>query len=89
MFQGKIFADQEFTKLAEKYEAHAAEERDFQNRFMQRLLDLGADIKIEARGEVELFEDPIEFLKNDYEISKKGVSDVKEIAYAAIKDHTS
>lgn len=89
MMQARIFEDQEFTKLAEKYYGHAEEERDFQNKFIQRILDLDGGIKLQPRGEMNLFKDPVEFIKNDFEISKKGVSELKELVKASIEDPTS
>lgn len=89
MFQGKIFEDQEFTKLAEKYTDHAAEEREFQRRFIQRIFDLGGEVSLEAREPISLYKDPIDFIKADYEISKEGLAGIKDLTSSAISDHTT
>ena len=89
MMQARIFEDQEFIKLSEKYDTHAGEERDFQNRFMQRILDLDEEIKLQPREEMNLYKDPVEFIKNDLEISKKGVGELKGLVKASIEDPTS
>ena len=39
--ESKIFAAQGFTKLAEKYAEHSAEEMGWVEQFMDRILDLG------------------------------------------------
>ena len=39
--QSKVFADQGFNKLAEKYAEHSAEEMGYVEQFIERILDLG------------------------------------------------
>ena len=50
--QSRIFFSQGFTKLANKYSDHAKEERDYAERIMDRILDLGGDLKNGARKEL-------------------------------------
>jgi bacterioferritin (cytochrome b1) len=47
--QSRIFASEGFTKLAEKYAEHAEEERVYVEKCIDRLLDLGCDVKLEQR----------------------------------------
>ncbi|MBQ9708901.1 MAG: hypothetical protein IJV66_06935 [Firmicutes bacterium] len=49
--QSKIFASEGFSKLADKYAEHAAEERGYVDKCIDRLLDFGCDVKLEAKAE--------------------------------------
>ncbi|MBR1774745.1 MAG: hypothetical protein IJ759_04380 [Bacteroidales bacterium] len=52
--QGKMFSSQGFTKLGEKYIGHYDEEMGWVDKFIDRILDLGGEIKQEARGKLNL-----------------------------------
>ncbi|MBP5771331.1 MAG: hypothetical protein J6W75_08215 [Bacteroidaceae bacterium] len=71
--QGKIFGSLGFKKLEKKYLEHADEEAGFVNRFIDRLLDLGGELKQEAVEAQTLYQDPIEFLKADFQVSVEGI----------------
>lgn len=58
--QSRIFANAGFTKLADKYAEHAEEERGYVTKCIDRLLDLGCDVKLEAKGEAPVCKDPVE-----------------------------
>ncbi|WP_211436816.1 ferritin-like domain-containing protein [Campylobacter sp. RM9328] len=68
--QSRIFASQGFSKLAEKYKEHAAEEREFVVKFMDRILDLGGELKLESKERDKVYKDAVEFIKADFEVSK-------------------
>jgi bacterioferritin len=71
--QGKVFASLGFSKLGEKYAEHAIEEQGYVDQFIDRLLDLDAEVKIEATQADKVFQNPIEFLKNDCQVSADGI----------------
>ena len=71
--QSKIFADQGFNKLAEKYAGHADEEMGWVDKFNERILDLGATPQVAASPAQPVFTDPVEFIKADLEISHREV----------------
>lgn len=71
--ESKIFADQGFSKLGEKYADHAAEEMEWVDKFIERILDLGATPKVEAAPEMSVFTDPVAYIKSDLEISRREV----------------
>ena len=71
--QAKIFGSLGYKKLEEKYMGHAAEEQGFVERFIDRLLDLGGELKQEAVPAQALYQDPFEFLKADYKVSVAGI----------------
>ena len=71
--QGKIFADQGFSKLGEKYAEHAAEEMAWVDQFVERILDLGGTPLVQAAPEMPVFTDPVEYIKADLEVSHREV----------------
>ncbi len=83
MIQSRIFASQGFSKLAEKYAEHAEEEQKYVVLCIDRLLDLGADVKNEAKQETPIRKDIVEWLKYDLKISKEGLPWLAEIIEAA------
>ena len=48
--QGQIFKAQGFTKLGEKYIGHYTEEMEWVEKFIDRILDLGGEVKVEDSG---------------------------------------
>ena len=87
--QSKIFGAQGLTKLAEKYAEHATEEREYVEKCIDRLLDLGVEIKLEAKKEGKVFTDAIEWVKYDLQVSKDGLAWLKEIVELARTDYTT
>ncbi len=71
--QAKVFGSMGFHKLEAKYLDHAKEEAEFVDQFIDRLLDLGGELKQEAVEAQTLYKDPIEFLKADYKVSVDGI----------------
>lgn len=71
--QSKIFEDQGFMKLAEKYAGHAEEEMGWVDKFNERILDLGGTPQVAASPAQPVFTDPVEFIKADLEISHREV----------------
>ncbi len=87
--QSRIFAAEGFTKLAEKYAEHATEERGWVEKCTDRLLDLGVDVKLEAKKEGPVYKDPVDWVKYDLEVSKAGLAWLKEITEEAREDYTT
>lgn len=71
--QGMIFKGQGFTKLGEKYIGHFGEEMGWVEKFTERILDLGGDVKFEGMKSRDLICDPVEYVKADLAIQKPGV----------------
>ena len=71
--QGMIFKSQGITKLGEKYIGHFNEEMGWVEKFTERILDLGGDVKFEGMKERELIKNPIEYVKADLAIQEPGV----------------
>ena len=87
--QSKIFASQGFTKLADKYSEHASEERGYVMKCVDRLIDLGCDVKLEAKKEAQVFKDAIEFVKYDLQVSKDGLAWLAELVETSRTDYTT
>lgn len=87
--QSRIFASEGFSKLAEKYAEHAAEERGYVDKCIDRLLDLGCDVKLEAKREAPVCKDLVDWLKYDLQVSIDGLAWLKEITEAAREDYTT
>ena len=87
--QSKIFGAQGLTKLAEKYAEHATEERGYVDKCIDRLLDLGVEIKLEAKKEGKVYTDPVEWVKYDLQVSKDGLAWLKELVELARTDYTT
>ena len=87
--QSRIFASQGLTKLAEKYAEHATEERGYVDKCIDRLLDLGVEVKLESKKEGKVCTDPIEWVKYDLQVSKDGLAWLKTIVELAREDYTT
>ena len=84
--QGKVFAAQGFSKLGEKYAEHAAEEMEWVDKFIDRIIDLGGQPKVEAAPEQPIFNDVVEFIEADLEISRREVPVLQQLTTTLIDD---
>jgi bacterioferritin len=84
--QGKVFAAQGFSKLGEKYAEHATEEMEWVDKFIDRIIDLGGQPKVEAAPEQPIFNDVVEFIKADLEISRREVPVLQQLTTTLIDD---
>ncbi|MBR4801596.1 MAG: hypothetical protein IK041_02170 [Bacteroidales bacterium] len=71
--QGMIFKSQGLTKLGEKYIGHFNEEMGWVEKFTERILDLGEEVKFEGMKSRALICDPVEYVKADLAIQVPGV----------------
>lgn len=84
--QSQLFAAQGFSKLAEKYDGHSTEEMENVNKFMERIIDLGGQPKVEAAPEFPIYNDPVEFIKADLAISEREVPILMECTSSLAAD---
>ncbi|MCR4903142.1 MAG: hypothetical protein K6A23_09800 [Butyrivibrio sp.] len=87
--QSRIFASQGFSKLADKYAEHAVEERGYVDQCIDRIIDLGGEVKNEAKAEKPSCKDPIEWIKYDLQVSKDGLAALKKLTDCTIDDYTT
>ena len=74
--QGLVFGSKGLAALADKYAAHADEEMGWVEKFANRILDLGGEVKIEARPEAQVYDDIVEYLKSEQKVSIEGIAQV-------------
>ena len=84
--QGHIFKSQGFTKLGEKYIGHYNEEMEWVEKFIDRILDLGGEVKVEKHEARELVFDPVEYIKADLAIQEPGVELLRKCMATLIDD---
>ena len=71
--ESKIFASQGLGKLADKYAEHAEEEMGWVDKFIDRILDLGGEPKVESGPAMPTCADPVEYIKADLAVSVEQV----------------
>ena len=84
--EGKVFTDQGFTKLGEKYAEHAAEEMGWVDQFIERILDLGGTPKVEAAPAMPVTADPVEYIKADLAVSHEQVPILQQLVLSLQDD---
>ena len=89
VIQSRIFAAQGLTKLAKQYEEHAEEERGYVVKCIDRIIDLGGEVKLEDKNCAPICKDAVEYLKYDLQVSKDGLKWLAEIVKAAQCDLTT
>ena len=62
---------------------------DFVEQFMDRILDLGGEIKQEAQEEKPIYNDIVEFIEADYQVSVEGIAYLNKIMDSGIFDTTT
>lgn len=77
--QGLVFGSKGLAALADKYAAHAEEEMGWVEKFANRILDLGGEVKIGATPEIQVHEDIVEYLKHEKQVSEDGIAQVTEL----------
>lgn len=87
--QGQLFKSQGFNKLGEKYVGHYTEEMDWVEKFVDRILDLGGEVKVEGTKARELVSDPVCYIKADLAIQEKGVEMLYNCTASLINDPTT
>lgn len=89
LIHSRIFAAQGLNKLAKNYEEHAEEERGYVKKCIDRLIDLGCEVKLEDKKAAPIFSDAEEYLKYDLQVSKDGLKWLAEIVKASVSDLTT
>ena len=56
---------------------------------MDRILDLGGELKQEAVPEAPVFTDIVEFIEHDYNVSVEGIAYLNEVMESGILDTTT
>lgn len=89
VIESRLFGAAGLTKLQEKYAEHAEEERGYVIKCIDRILDLGGEVKLEAKKEGFITKDPVAWLKYDLQVSKDGLEFLKPIVEEARDDYST
>ena len=87
--QGKMFSSMGFNKLGQKYTEHYEEEMGWVDKFIDRILDLGGEIKQEARAEAKLISEPCEYIKSELQVSIYGIDYLRKCMAGICDDITT
>jgi len=78
-----------FSKLGQKYIDHFNEEMEWVEKFYNRIIDLGGQVKFEGAKTRELISNPVNYIKADLEIQKAGVDMLYKCCEGLINDPTT
>lgn len=87
--QGQMLKSAGFTKLGEKYISHYDEEMGWVTKFIDRILDLGGEVKVEDRPASQLVTDPIEYVKCDLQRQNEGLEVLRKCLAEVNDDPTT
>lgn len=87
--QGQMLKSAGFTKLGEKYINHYDEEMGWVTKFIDRILDLGGEVKVEDRPAATLVADPIEYVKCDLQRQTEGLEVLRKCLATVTDDQTT
>ena len=87
--QSQVFASMGLTKLAEKYNDHSKEEAEWVEKFVDRIIDLGGEAKVEATPAQTIYKDVVEFIKADLAVSEKEVPVLGQVTLSLAEDMTT
>jgi bacterioferritin len=85
--QGLVFGSKGLSALATKYATHAEEEMAWVEKFANRILDLGGEVKVEKHEARALCYDPIEYIKEDLKIQEPGVELLRKCMGSVCEDY--
>lgn len=83
--QGQMIKSAGYNKLGEKYINHYDEEMGWVTKFIDRILDLGGNVKVEDRASSTLVTDPVEYVKCDLQRQNEGL-DILRKCLAEVHD---
>ncbi len=87
--QGQLFKSKGLNKLGDKYINHFSEEMGWVEKFIDRILDLGGEIKFEGMKERALVDDPVAYIQEDLKIQEAGVDMLYKCMETLINDPTT
>lgn len=87
--QGQMLKSAGFTKLGEKYISHYDEEMEWVTKFIDRILDLGGEVKVEDRPAAALVADPVEYVKCDLNRQNEGLEVLRKCVAEVHEDPTT
>lgn len=89
VIQGHVFQSQGYEKLAKKFTDHAKEEYEWVDKFIDRILDLGGEIKMEAREAAPIVCEPVQYMNAELDRQCKGLEILSKCMTAVQDDVTT
>lgn len=89
MAQSRVFKSQGYNKLAQHFADHAQEEYGWVEKFMDRILDLGGELKVEARPEAPIVCEPVQYMNAEVERQCKGLDILRKCMDTVVEDVTT
>lgn len=71
--QSRVFKSQGYEKLAKRFSDHADEEYGWVEKFIDRILDLEGEVKVEAREAAAIETEPVQYMKSEIDRQVKGL----------------
>lgn len=87
--QGLLFKSMGFEKLGQKYLGHYDEEMAWVEKYANRLLDLGGELKVCLHQEADLVADPKAYIEADLKLQREGVDQLYKLMPALAADPTT
>ncbi len=87
--QGQMLKSAGFTKLGDKYLGHYDEEMEWVTKFIDRILDLGGEVKVEERPAATLVSDPVAYVKCDLQRQTEGLELLRKCVAEVHDDPTT
>ena len=87
--QGLLFKSHGLEKLGQKYLDHYAEEMEWVDKYVGRMLDLGRVPEVKFCQECKLIQDPVEYVKADLKLQREGVETLYKIMPTLACDPTT
>lgn len=73
VLQSRVFKAQGYGKLAAKFGDHAKEEYGWVEKFIDRILDLGGEVKMETREAGAVVSEPVQYMNAELDRQCKGL----------------
>lgn len=87
--QGQMIKSAGYNKLGDKYINHYDEEMGWVTKFIDRILDLGGEVKVEDRQGATLVADPVEYVKCDLQRQNEGLEVLRKCVAEVHDDPTT
>lgn len=83
--QSRVFKSQGYEKLAKRFADHADEEYGWVEKFIDRILDLEGEVKVEAREAAPIVCEPVQYMNAEIDRQCKGL-DILRKCMEEVKD---
>lgn len=87
--QSRVFKSQGYNKLGQHFADHATEEYGWVEKFMNRILDLEGELKVEARPEAPIVVDPVQYMNAELDRQTKGLKILRDCMDTVTEDVTT